>query len=160
MFLKAAFVPQPERMDDTSYFVSRYNSNGMEIDETSVDSDSDCSEVHANSGLEVKYIAHNCFLLSYSNSIKFACFELERKWQVLITYEFFFLCISLCPCWLYLLTFIWWLILFMVVRGVPCWPLIPSWEILWSSSILIPLSQLIFCWMIILNEFCPTLESW
>ncbi|XP_042046717.1 probable serine/threonine protein kinase IRE4 isoform X1 [Salvia splendens] len=49
---KAAFVPQPERMDDTSYFVSRYNSTGMEIDETSVDSDSDCSEVHTNSKLE------------------------------------------------------------------------------------------------------------
>ncbi|XP_057793956.1 probable serine/threonine protein kinase IRE4 isoform X2 [Salvia miltiorrhiza] len=49
----AAFVPQPERMDDTSYFVSRYNSTGMDIDETSVDSDSDCSEVNANSGLEM-----------------------------------------------------------------------------------------------------------
>ncbi|KAH6765050.1 Protein kinase superfamily protein [Perilla frutescens var. frutescens] len=49
---KAAFVPQPERMDDTSYFVSRYNSTGMEIDDTSVDSDSDYSELLANSGLE------------------------------------------------------------------------------------------------------------
>lgn len=67
MLLKAAFVPQPERVDDTSYFVSRYNSTGMEIDETSVDSDSDCSEVHTNSKLEVDYIAHNLFLASYPN---------------------------------------------------------------------------------------------
>ncbi|KAK4429170.1 putative serine/threonine protein kinase IRE4 [Sesamum alatum] len=49
---KAAFVPQPERMDDTSYFVSRYNSTGMEVDDISVDSDSDSSELHTNSGVE------------------------------------------------------------------------------------------------------------
>lgn len=61
MFCKAAFVPQPERMDDTSYFVSRYNSTGMEIDETSEDSDSDCSELRVNSGLEVNYIVRNSF---------------------------------------------------------------------------------------------------
>ncbi|KAK4390678.1 putative serine/threonine protein kinase IREH1 [Sesamum angolense] len=49
---KAAFVPQPERMDDTSYFVSRYNTSGMEVDEISVNSDSDSSELHMNSGVE------------------------------------------------------------------------------------------------------------
>ncbi|KAL8514409.1 hypothetical protein ACS0TY_013500 [Phlomoides rotata] len=49
---KAAFVPQPECTDDTSYFVSRYNSTGMEVDEVSVDSDSDSSEFHTNSALE------------------------------------------------------------------------------------------------------------
>ncbi|PIN08864.1 Microtubule-associated serine/threonine kinase [Handroanthus impetiginosus] len=49
---KAAFVPQPERMDDTSYFVSRYNSTGMDVDEISANSDSDSSELHTNSGVE------------------------------------------------------------------------------------------------------------
>ncbi|KAK6131184.1 hypothetical protein DH2020_035071 [Rehmannia glutinosa] len=49
---KAAFVPQPERMDDTSYFVSRYNSTGMEVDEISLDSDSDSFELQTHSGVE------------------------------------------------------------------------------------------------------------
>ncbi|XP_051139448.1 probable serine/threonine protein kinase IRE4 isoform X2 [Andrographis paniculata] len=50
---KAAFVPQPECIDDTSYFVSRYNSSGMEVDEISVDSDSDSSELHTTSKVEM-----------------------------------------------------------------------------------------------------------
>ncbi|KAL3640836.1 hypothetical protein CASFOL_015804 [Castilleja foliolosa] len=45
---KAAFVPQPERMDDTSYFVSRYKSNGVEVDESSMDSDSDSLELQTH----------------------------------------------------------------------------------------------------------------
>ncbi|KAL7155261.1 hypothetical protein ABFS83_03G063100 [Erythranthe nasuta] len=49
---KAAFVPQPESIDDTSYFVSRYNSVGMEVDEASLSSDSHSSELHINSGPE------------------------------------------------------------------------------------------------------------
>ncbi|GER47942.1 kinase [Striga asiatica] len=49
---KAAFVPQPERMDDTSYFVSRYNSNGTEVDQSSMDSDSDSVELQTHTGGE------------------------------------------------------------------------------------------------------------
>ncbi|GFP92684.1 probable serine/threonine protein kinase ire4 [Phtheirospermum japonicum] len=49
---KAAFVPQPERMDDTSYFVSRYKSNGVEVDESSMDSDSDSLELQTHPGSE------------------------------------------------------------------------------------------------------------
>ncbi|EPS65446.1 hypothetical protein M569_09330, partial [Genlisea aurea] len=42
---KAAFIPQPEHMDDTSYFVSRFNSTGgMDVDDTSSESDCDGSE--------------------------------------------------------------------------------------------------------------------
>lgn len=48
---KAAFVPQPDSIDDTSYFVSRYNSTGIH-DEISLDSTSESSELHSNSGLE------------------------------------------------------------------------------------------------------------
>ncbi|KAK4490331.1 hypothetical protein RD792_001005 [Penstemon davidsonii] len=50
--LKAAFVPQPDSIDDTSYFVSRYNATGIEVDESSMDSASDSSESHSNSGVE------------------------------------------------------------------------------------------------------------
>ncbi|KAG8377757.1 hypothetical protein BUALT_Bualt08G0066200 [Buddleja alternifolia] len=46
---KAAFVPQPESIDDTSYFVSRYNSTGIEVGGNSMDSDSDSSELHSSS---------------------------------------------------------------------------------------------------------------
>ncbi|KAL2456425.1 serine/threonine-protein kinase pakB-like [Forsythia ovata] len=49
---KAAFVPQPESADDTSYFVSRYNSIGIQDDEISTGSTSDSSDLHSNSGLE------------------------------------------------------------------------------------------------------------
>lgn len=46
---KAAFVPQPDSADDTSYFVSRYNSIGIQDDESSA---SDSSDLQSNSGLE------------------------------------------------------------------------------------------------------------
>ncbi|KAL6574297.1 hypothetical protein OROHE_001201 [Orobanche hederae] len=50
---KAAFVPQPERTDDTSYFVSRYNSNGVEVDESCTDTDSNNLELQTLSGVEM-----------------------------------------------------------------------------------------------------------
>ncbi|KAL3505283.1 hypothetical protein ACH5RR_035124 [Cinchona calisaya] len=50
---KAAFVPQPDSVDDTSYFVSRYNSVGPEDDEDCSDSASDTSELCSNSGPEM-----------------------------------------------------------------------------------------------------------
>lgn len=82
MFLKAVFVPQPERMDDTSYFVSRYNSIGMEIGETSVDSDSDSYELPGNSGLEVNSLAHNCFSIILAEN-PLALILLTFMWQLI-----------------------------------------------------------------------------
>ncbi|XP_027091413.2 probable serine/threonine protein kinase IRE4 isoform X1 [Coffea arabica] len=49
---KAAFVPQPESMDDTSYFVSRYNSIGLQDDGDCSDTASDVSDLCSNSGHE------------------------------------------------------------------------------------------------------------
>ncbi|CAI9116717.1 OLC1v1017946C3 [Oldenlandia corymbosa var. corymbosa] len=49
---KAAFVPQPESIDDTSYFVSRYNSVELGNDGDFSDSISDESDSCSTSGLE------------------------------------------------------------------------------------------------------------
>lgn len=49
---KAAFVPQPDSIDDTSYFVSRYNSDGARDDDDYDDSTSVISEPFSNSSLE------------------------------------------------------------------------------------------------------------
>lgn len=47
---KAAFVPQPDSIDDTSYFVPRYNSTGIE--DKREFSDTDSSELCSDSSLE------------------------------------------------------------------------------------------------------------
>ncbi|XP_059279154.1 probable serine/threonine protein kinase IRE4 [Lycium ferocissimum] len=49
---KAAFVPQTDGVDDTSYFISRYGLSGVLDDEDCNDSASDTSELSSNSGLE------------------------------------------------------------------------------------------------------------
>ncbi|MCD7469137.1 hypothetical protein HAX54_007974, partial [Datura stramonium] len=49
---KAAFVPQTDGVDDTSYFVSRYGLSGVQDDEDCNDSASDTSEFSSNFGLE------------------------------------------------------------------------------------------------------------
>ncbi|KAL4610656.1 hypothetical protein ACB092_08G066000 [Castanea dentata] len=52
---KAAFVPQPDSADDTSYFISRFNqmSSGMPDDQNCSNSDSDTQESYSNSGVEM-----------------------------------------------------------------------------------------------------------
>ncbi|PHT51206.1 putative serine/threonine protein kinase IRE4 [Capsicum baccatum] len=49
---KAAFVPQTDGVDDTSYFVSRYGLSGVQDDEDCNESGSDTSEFSSNFGLE------------------------------------------------------------------------------------------------------------
>ncbi|XP_004238243.2 probable serine/threonine protein kinase IRE4 isoform X1 [Solanum lycopersicum] len=49
---KAAFVPQTDGVDDTSYFISRYGPSGVHDDEDCNDSASDTSEFSSNFGLE------------------------------------------------------------------------------------------------------------
>ncbi|XP_055833113.1 probable serine/threonine protein kinase IRE4 isoform X2 [Solanum dulcamara] len=49
---KAAFVPQTDGVDDTSYFVSRYGLSGVQDDEDCNDSSSDTSEFSSNFGPE------------------------------------------------------------------------------------------------------------
>lgn len=46
---KAAFVPQPDSADDTSYFISRFN----QMSSGSSNSDSDIQESYSNSGVEM-----------------------------------------------------------------------------------------------------------
>lgn len=58
---QAAFVPQPDSIDDTSYFVSRYNSDGARDDDDYDDSTSVISEPFSNSSLE----ASSCIMCSY-----------------------------------------------------------------------------------------------
>lgn len=55
---KAAFVPQTDGVDDTSYFVSRYGLSGGQDDDDCNDSASDTSEFSSNFGLEVTYVPH------------------------------------------------------------------------------------------------------
>ncbi|KAI9200017.1 hypothetical protein LWI28_001562 [Acer negundo] len=52
---KAAFVPQPESIDDTSYFLSRFSqfSSGLPDDRNSSDSDIDARRSSSNSGIEM-----------------------------------------------------------------------------------------------------------
>lgn len=52
---KAAFVPNPNSVDDTSYFVSRFPqmSVGMQNDKASSHSDSDMHDSSSNSGVEM-----------------------------------------------------------------------------------------------------------
>lgn len=52
---KAAFVPQPDSVDDTSYFISRFTqfSSGMPDDQDCSNSDSDTEESYSNSGVEM-----------------------------------------------------------------------------------------------------------
>ncbi|CAK9142824.1 unnamed protein product [Ilex paraguariensis] len=49
---KAAFVPHPDSVDDTSYFVSRYSGMPDDDDDDSSNSASDTTELYSNSGLE------------------------------------------------------------------------------------------------------------
>jgi hypothetical protein len=48
-------VPQPDSVDDTSYFISRFTqfSSGMPDDQDCSNSDSDTEESYSNSGVEV-----------------------------------------------------------------------------------------------------------
>lgn len=56
--LQAAFVPQPESIDDTSYFLSRFGqiSSGFPDDQNSSNSDIDTDGFSSNSGIEVSDI--------------------------------------------------------------------------------------------------------
>lgn len=62
--LQAAFVPQTDGVDDTSYFVSRYGLSGVQDDEDCNDSASDTSEFSSNFGPEVSYVLHVIIHLS------------------------------------------------------------------------------------------------
>ncbi|GER37585.1 kinase [Striga asiatica] len=66
---EAVFVPRPECMDDTSYFVSRYNSNGMEVDQSSTDSDSDSLELQTHTGGQVQLILMSLLLILESELV-------------------------------------------------------------------------------------------
>lgn len=68
---KAAFVPQPDSADDTSYFISRFNqmSSGMPDDQNCSNSDSDTQDSCSNSGDEVD-------ILLFISQLSCLCFQL------------------------------------------------------------------------------------
>ncbi|KAJ6339130.1 hypothetical protein OIU76_008565 [Salix suchowensis] len=71
---KAAFVPNPSSVDDTSYFVSRFSqmSIGMPNDKASSHSDSDMHNSSSNSGVEVGnliYLPCELFMVLLSSGI-------------------------------------------------------------------------------------------